>query len=582
MIKFSKFYFIFIASLTFAGIAATVSCSSSIKPEDTSMYASAAAIISNSYPTGFPVSVYRFTNTTKVTNVNYLARAIPDMIAASLRPTGGERAYLDFRRFPVAMPDNFAKFASVTNTIFGKFVTNLHSVLTQYGFQYVTNSNYVKVVYATNASQANQTLTFYVIQTNRISTNYTETNVAVFPDDSYVAIITNMFPKLTNTLSYIPISVAAKTTAFFKLSNMQRFSAAITGDYSAVVTGRGPSIVTVNLTMVKFLDSIDTNTNRFLYSSNRLVSYDTNTGKTNVVYTKVVTTNYYSNRLTLTLKCREDELPTRLTEWLKPIREMLLARQTGDLRIDSVPANANVYLDGVYIGNTPMLYPAVPVGTHQLSLIKTDYERLVLKADIVPDMTNFLNVEILKKASGGTIVVTNSSSNDLVFMDNTYRGTAPIVISNISLGDYHRIETIASDTNLKPYYRSFTITDPEMSLFVRPVYQPYYGNPESIRRAAWWACYGGWAATVALAGYQVYSHYMNNYYYDLYTAYNTDGYYTEYSLWDSRQKTSLTFGIISAIVSTGLTANALYRNEIYMGIWIDPAAESHAVVGFRF
>ncbi len=579
-----KTFFRYILTLQLAAVLSVfiASCSSFVRSDSLQMMNAARTAITNSFPVRFPVTVYHFTNRSTVRDSDYLSRAIPEMIAAMLRPMQGETTFVDFRRFPVTMPKAFKKIALASNTIFMDYVTNIHTVVTQFTYRYVTNSNYMRVIYATNVSDTNRTVKAYVIQTNIVSTNVRETNRAEIPESFYLTIITNMFPEVTNLLSSIPIRIEKNFLSNYQPTNMRPFTAAIYGSFTTTPSSRGPSSVTVNLTLVKFLEAIDTNTNRYIRSSNSVVRIGTN-GATNRVMQPVVVTNRYSNRLTLTLKCREDELVYKLNDWLGPIRRMLLATSVGDLQINSEPAGASIYLDGTFIGKTPLFYPSVPQGTHQLSFMKNGYERLVIKADVQASMTNVLNVLVQMKESGGVITVSNRNSNELVFLDNSFRGATPLVISNLSLGEVHRMQVISSNTNLKPFYTTFRLYDPGEQLMIRPVYRDFYGSPENVRRAAWWSAYGGWFLTAGILGFNIYSHYMENYYRDLTMVYPADPSYTTYlNSWQSRRETSFTVGIISAVLATGLTANALYRDEIYLGLWLNPAGESRAVVGIRY
>ncbi len=67
--------------------------------------------------------------------------------------------------------------------------------------------------------------------------------------------------------------------------------------------------------------------------------------------------------------------PPMVTEAFDESRRDLLRVPLAEMKIDSQPANAHVYVDGTYQGMTPVVMPSVPAGEHFVTFEKKGYHR---------------------------------------------------------------------------------------------------------------------------------------------------------------------------------------------------------------
>lgn len=86
----------------------------------------------------------------------------------------------------------------------------------------------------------------------------------------------------------------------------------------------------------------------------------------------------------------EHDLTTRQRVTMTPERRT----PTGDLVVESAPAGADVYLEGRWIGKTPLHVP-VAAGSRRLSLRLAGYETLARTVRVVPDLTTTQRVSLV-------------------------------------------------------------------------------------------------------------------------------------------------------------------------------------------
>lgn len=105
----------------------------------------------------------------------------------------------------------------------------------------------------------------------------------------------------------------------------------------------------------------------------------------------------------------------------------------GKLSIDSYPPNSGVYLNGEYIGTTP-LEQSLNIGKYILEVKKTGYKDY--KKDITiergKETTVIANLEI----STGTLIVKTEPDGATVFVDAKNYGLTPIEIGDLEIGEH--------------------------------------------------------------------------------------------------------------------------------------------------
>ena len=92
--------------------------------------------------------------------------------------------------------------------------------------------------------------------------------------------------------------------------------------------------------------------------------------------------------LNLRLRVPEQEIPTELTTWLKYFHATIVNRPYTVLQVNTTPPDTLVYLNGFYIGSTPLIYPTAPLGQQRLRFLKEGFNTEEILIDIIPKQTN--------------------------------------------------------------------------------------------------------------------------------------------------------------------------------------------------
>ncbi len=105
----------------------------------------------------------------------------------------------------------------------------------------------------------------------------------------------------------------------------------------------------------------------------------------------------------------------------------------GTLSIDSYPQNCEVYLNGEYVGVTP-LEKSVKIGKYTLEVKKEGYEDYKKEVTIERGKETVIiaNLEI----STGSLIVKTDPDGATVFVDGKNYGLTPIEIKDLEIGDH--------------------------------------------------------------------------------------------------------------------------------------------------
>lgn len=106
----------------------------------------------------------------------------------------------------------------------------------------------------------------------------------------------------------------------------------------------------------------------------------------------------------------------------------------GNLRIETEPKGASVYLDGSFKGLTPLILYNVPAKTYQLKIVYPGYQERIETIRVEPNKTNYLSYSLIPLY--GSLNINSIPSGAEVYLSGVYRGKTPLVISNLSPGRY--------------------------------------------------------------------------------------------------------------------------------------------------
>ncbi|MFH2092706.1 MAG: PEGA domain-containing protein [Pseudomonadota bacterium] len=118
----------------------------------------------------------------------------------------------------------------------------------------------------------------------------------------------------------------------------------------------------------------------------------------------------------------------------KIIAATLIPLPFGDLKVDSIPEGATVFIDGTQKGTTPFFMENIKDGEHTIKLEKADYD----------PATSLITIEPLKAAaltknlvySYGSLQVNTLPDKAFIFLDNIKQGITPINIKKIKKGHH--------------------------------------------------------------------------------------------------------------------------------------------------
>jgi hypothetical protein len=125
-----------------------------------------------------------------------------------------------------------------------------------------------------------------------------------------------------------------------------------------------------------------------------------------------------------------------LPELAERMRKDLVRFPTAALRIESEPAGALAYVNGVFVGRTPLSLPAVAATNHVVFIKQDGY----LEKKSALQLTaggNFVHRAVLESIPGdASLTVTSTPPGATVLIDLVRKGKTPLVLSNMRPGDY--------------------------------------------------------------------------------------------------------------------------------------------------
>ncbi len=130
------------------------------------------------------------------------------------------------------------------------------------------------------------------------------------------------------------------------------------------------------------------------------------------------------------------------TTYLSPTLVTNPQPQYATVSISSNPAGANVYGDGVYVGQTrsgsPLVFNEVRPGIHTLLLTKSGYQDYEATQSVVAGQDYVVSVTLNPVQNPTTcgISVISAPSGAEVYLNNVFRGLTPITLDSLAPGSY--------------------------------------------------------------------------------------------------------------------------------------------------
>ncbi|MBN8221933.1 MAG: PEGA domain-containing protein [Spirochaetes bacterium] len=160
--------------------------------------------------------------------------------------------------------------------------------------------------------------------------------------------------------------------------------------------------------------------------------------------------------LSQTTDADEQELVAGVNRLINPVRAKLTGDRYASLNITTNPGRASVYLDGQFLGKTPLKYSYLVPGKYELVLKLDRYEmaRHPVDAKVGETFSNSYDLALAKAI--GTIEVESDPQGAKIYLDADYKGTTPMKIENVPAGTY-RVHVLNPDKG--EIYKSVTISE---------------------------------------------------------------------------------------------------------------------------
>ncbi|MBD3183035.1 PEGA domain-containing protein [Candidatus Poribacteria bacterium] len=111
--------------------------------------------------------------------------------------------------------------------------------------------------------------------------------------------------------------------------------------------------------------------------------------------------------------------------------ELQKAPPPGSLRVTSEPTEAAVYLDGMNVGNTPLYLESISPGKRNLRVSYPGFASYVSKVEINSNQESVVEVLL-----GGKLIISSIPAEAQVFIDQEYKGIAPLETGRIPSGTH--------------------------------------------------------------------------------------------------------------------------------------------------
>ena len=114
----------------------------------------------------------------------------------------------------------------------------------------------------------------------------------------------------------------------------------------------------------------------------------------------------------------------------------------GRIIITSQPQGAEVYLDNVFTGVTPLNLDRVTSGQHHVRLVIAGYQEWSNNVSFSPSRTTTVSADLIPltpppPANYGRIIITSQPQGAEVYLDNVYKGVTPLNLDRVTSGQHH-------------------------------------------------------------------------------------------------------------------------------------------------
>jgi len=130
----------------------------------------------------------------------------------------------------------------------------------------------------------------------------------------------------------------------------------------------------------------------------------------------------------------------------------------GRLHVSSIPSGAQVFIDGEYMGITPLRTARIPAGSHQLRLAKEKH-RDKLNA-VVVERGQEKEIDIRLLPVKGSIAISSDPPGAAIYLDGESKGNTPLFIYGVMVGQ-HSLKLVKA--GYEDWEKQITVDELEVS-----------------------------------------------------------------------------------------------------------------------
>ena len=97
-------------------------------------------------------------------------------------------------------------------------------------------------------------------------------------------------------------------------------------------------------------------------------------------------------------------------------------KRTGQLRVNSSPESAEVFLDDRNFGRTPLFMDKIEIGEHTVRIEQPGYQSWSKIIQINPDRTTFIQADLQRMVQYGTITIRCNREDARIYLDGQFKG----------------------------------------------------------------------------------------------------------------------------------------------------------------
>jgi len=149
----------------------------------------------------------------------------------------------------------------------------------------------------------------------------------------------------------------------------------------------------------------------------------------------LTTFNPGTHRLTLSLPGFQSKNVDLVIEDRTPIKlEVDLMAASGTLNIETDPADAEVFINGISRGKTPVTIDRIPEGSVTIDIKAAGYETHTRQVSLAAGEVQKINLAM--KPLPGTVRIVSIPNNARVYINDEFKGTTPYTFTNAPSGTY--------------------------------------------------------------------------------------------------------------------------------------------------